>query len=244
MPERPLRVLSHVPSAILGRVSRELPSVELAQIPGEGELPPGVEGQVLLTFTWGAANMRQALARGVRWVHAFGTGVDDFPFAALEGRTLTCSRGASAIPIAEWVLAMLLAAEKRLPDAWLHEPPEHWNAADLGGLHGKTLGLIGLGGIGQAVATRALAFGLRVLALRRTVKPSPLAGVELARGPGRRPRGARLPGRRGSRAASRRPLALFASEGAALRARLVERPRLPRSAAGSVRRQPTALACR
>ena len=32
-----------------------------------------------------------------------------------------------------------------------------WNMADLGGLHGKTLGLLGIGGIGQAVATRALA---------------------------------------------------------------------------------------
>ena len=55
---------------------------------------------------------------------------------------------------------MMLAAEKRLPESWIHEPPEHWNIFDLGGLYGRTLGLLGLGGIAQATAQRALAFGM------------------------------------------------------------------------------------
>ncbi len=107
---------------------------------------------MLLTHAKGGPNLSQVVARGVSWVHAYGTGVDGFPFAALGDRVLTCSRGASAVPIAEWVLAVMLAAEKKLPESWIHEPPAHWSVAGLGGLHGRTLGLLGLGGIGEQVA--------------------------------------------------------------------------------------------
>ena len=72
----------------------------------------------------------------------------------------------------------MLAAEKQIPQAWVSEPPRRWSVGrKLGGLHDKTLGLIGVGGIGQAVAMRALAFGMRVLAHRRGSASSPLAGV-------------------------------------------------------------------
>ena len=87
--------------------------------------------------------------------------------------------GASAVPISEFVLGAMLAFEKRFPDVWLHEPPEHWNFDRLGGLSGRTLGIVGLGGIGAAVAQRALPFGMRVLAVRRTAAGSPVDGVEL-----------------------------------------------------------------
>lgn len=180
-PRPPLRVLTHIPLQLLGSVRRELPQVELVLVPMQGELPPGVSGEVLLTHAKGSPNLAGVVARGVRWVHTYGTGVNDFPFAALGERLLTCSRGASAGPIAEWVLAMLLAAEKRLPETWIHEPPAHWSIASLGGLRGRTLGLVGLGGIGSAVARLAQAFGMRVQACRRSDARSPVAGVEPVR---------------------------------------------------------------
>jgi len=176
-----VRVLTHVPIPLLGLVQRELPDVELVFVPMSGDLDPALRGDVLLTHAKGSPNLAAVVARGVRWVHAYGTGVNEFPFDALGDRVLTCSRGASAIPIAEWTLAMMLAAEKKLPESWIHAPPEHWSIASLGGLHGKTLALLGLGGIGCAVATRALAFGMRVRALRRSDAPSPVAGVEMVR---------------------------------------------------------------
>jgi phosphoglycerate dehydrogenase-like enzyme len=179
MADPELRILSHVPTGLLSRVGEAFPSVEVLQIAEEGELAPDVAGEVLLTMAWGSPNLAEVLKCGVRWVHAYGTGVDAFPFDALGGLPLTCSRGASAVPIAEWVMAMLLAAAKQLPETWVHEPPERWSIGFLGGLQGKTLGIVGIGGIGQAVATRALAFGMRVLALRRTPRPSPLPGVEI-----------------------------------------------------------------
>jgi phosphoglycerate dehydrogenase-like enzyme len=178
---RPLRVLSHLPAASVLELTGPLPAVEIVHVPTEGEPPPEARGEVLLTFAWGSPNLAQLATRGVRWIHTIGTGVDRFPLGVVGDRILTCSRGASAIPIAEWVLAMLLAFEKQLPGSWIHEPVERWNQAELGGLAGRTLGLLGLGGIGSAVAKRALPFEMRVLALRRSPGPSALAGVEMAR---------------------------------------------------------------
>jgi phosphoglycerate dehydrogenase-like enzyme len=178
--DRALRILSHVPEGLLQPVRERFPSVELQVVPEEGALPEGTEGEVLLTYTWASPNFADLVTHGVRWVHTFGTGVDVFPFEALGERSLTCSRGASAIPISEWVLAVMLAFEKQLPDTWVHEPPERWSVGlQLGGLHGRTLGLVGLGGIGTAVAARARAFGMRVLAYRRTGRPSEIDGVEV-----------------------------------------------------------------
>ena len=174
-----MRVLVHIPTDNLQWIPKTIPGVELTEIPREGEIDAGVEGEVLLTFPWGAPNMADALARGVRWIHTIGTGFDRFPMDIVGDRLLSCSRGASAVPISEWVLAMMLAFEKRLPDAWIHEAPERWNYRELGGLEGRTLCLVGIGGIGQAVARRALPFGMRVRALRRTPTPSPIAEVEV-----------------------------------------------------------------
>jgi phosphoglycerate dehydrogenase-like enzyme len=178
---RPLRVLSHLPLHLLEPVQKEFPEIELVVVPMQGEPPADAHGDILLTHAKGSPNMAQLVQRGVRWIHTYGTGIDEFPFAALGDRIFTCSRGASAVPIAEWVLAVMLAAEKRLPQSWIHEPPKHWSIASLGGLHGKQLALLGLGGIGCAIATRALAFGMRVRALRRRDAPSPVVGVELVR---------------------------------------------------------------
>jgi phosphoglycerate dehydrogenase-like enzyme len=176
-----MRVLSHLPLRLVERVTREVPGTEFVLVPEKGDPPAAVRGEVLLTWAWGSENMASLVERGVRWVHTLGTGVDAFPFEAVGDRILTCSRGASAIPIAEWTIGMMLAFEKHLPDSWVQEPPEHWSPNELGGLHGKTLGLAGLGGIGVAIARRALPFGMRVLALRRTGRTSPIEGVELAK---------------------------------------------------------------
>lgn len=178
MADRSVRILTHVPAPLLARVTERFAAAEIIAVPEQGAVAADVSGQVLLTQAWGSPNLAEVVARGVRWVHAYGTGVNEFPFAALGDRPLTCSRGASAIPISEWVLTMMLTAEKRIPEQWIRSPAD-WRITGLGGLHGKTLGLIGFGGIGQAVATRALAFGMTVRAHRRSAAASPIAGVEI-----------------------------------------------------------------
>ena len=116
--------------------------------------------------------------KGLRWVHVLGTGVDNFPLQLVRDKLVTCSRGATATPISEWVMSMMLAHEKQLPERWLSEPPESWYMADLGSLEHKTLGIVGFGTIGQALARRALAFDMKVIAKVRTHRTSPVGGVE------------------------------------------------------------------
>ena len=176
-----MKVLVQIREAVAAPVMQVFPDVELIAVPREGDPPVGVAAEVLITLPWGSPNLPQVLTRGVRWIHALGTGVDAFPFHLLTNQTLTCSRGGSAIPISEWTLAMMLAFEKRLPTAWIHSlPAGGWHRAELGTLHGKTLGLVGFGGIGSAVAQRALAFGMLVRAFRRSGAPAACPDVEIS----------------------------------------------------------------
>jgi phosphoglycerate dehydrogenase-like enzyme len=170
-----VRVLNELGHRIGDQIRAAVPDAEVVDL---GPEPPteGVTGDVLFGG-WGPHSFEYA--QRVPWVQLSGTGVDKVPPELLAGRTVTCARGASAVPIAEFVLGAMLAFEKRFPEVWLHEPPEHWNFDKLGGLHGRTVGIVGFGGIGRAVAQRALPFGMRVLAFRRTEAPSPIDGVEM-----------------------------------------------------------------
>lgn len=118
--------------------------------------------------------------RGLRWVQTRSTGVDAYPRWMFDGPIVTCGRGLHAIPIAEFVLASLLAVDKLIPSIWVGDA-EAWRRRQLqASLYGKTLGLLGFGSIGQAIAERALAFGMRVLAHRRSAAAAEMAGVVIA----------------------------------------------------------------
>jgi phosphoglycerate dehydrogenase-like enzyme len=167
-----MRLLNQLHGRATERIRAEYPDVEVVEVPLEGDVDPDLAGDALLVVPVLGQNMDKLVPR-VQWVHSFGTGVDGLPDAAFSAPVLTCSRGAGAEPISEFVLAAMLAFEKRMPDVWIHEAPEHWTFAQLGGLADRTVGLIGLGGIGEAVARRALAFRMNVLAFRRRPLPAP-----------------------------------------------------------------------
>ena len=164
-----------------GRVGSTMSSRLAALVPDASIVEWPAPGEVLLTFdgVW-RDEPGATLPEDVRWVHVLGAGVGGFPFEVLGGRPMTCSKGASAIPISEWVLAVMLAFEKRLPESFITEPPPAWNSANLGVLSGKTLGLIGVGAIGSEIARRALAFDMRLVGLRRSDRPFPFAAIEPA----------------------------------------------------------------
>jgi phosphoglycerate dehydrogenase-like enzyme len=156
-----------------------VPDAEILSYPAN-DVPDDVRADAMFSV-WQPAPIHDRLDEmGVRWMHIPGTGVDGWPRELLAGRTVTCARGVSAVPIAEYVLAAMLAFEKDMPNIFLEAKPEHWNYAQLGELSGKTVGIVGLGGIGEAVASRALAFDCRVRALRRRPEQGAPPGVELA----------------------------------------------------------------
>jgi phosphoglycerate dehydrogenase-like enzyme len=158
------------------RLQRSL-GLEANELVVLSEDDPDTQGaEVLLSGDRDRERLEKVMAPGIRWVHVLSTGVDGFPFDLVEDRVLTCSRGASALAISEFVLATMLAFEKQIPEIWITRVDD-WDDVRLGQLSGQTLGLIGIGAIGAATATRALAFGLKVVAYRRTQKPSPVSEV-------------------------------------------------------------------
>ncbi len=158
------------------RLRAEFPDVEIVDV---GDEPVTGDAEVLFGG-WDDDKVLPLIERGVRWVQLPGTGIDGVTPDVLERiPVVTCARGASAVPISEYVLAVMLAFEKGFPQHWLSEPPPHWNFQRMDTLAGKTVALVGLGGIGAAIATRAQAFGMQVRALRRTDRPSPVEGVEV-----------------------------------------------------------------
>jgi phosphoglycerate dehydrogenase-like enzyme len=159
------------------------PDVELIEFTG-GDPPSDLKADAFFGGYLGWDEIIRWLdAAGVGWVQLSGTGVDKVPAEVFDGRIVTCARGASAVPISEWVLAAILAWAKRFPETFLHEPPKYWNfpIPPLDRVEGATVALVGLGGIGEAIARRALAFGMHVRAMRRTDAPSPVDGVEIVR---------------------------------------------------------------
>jgi phosphoglycerate dehydrogenase-like enzyme len=170
-----VRVINQLGPKAAEAIKAAVPDVEVINATSESP-PPDLRADVLFGG-WGPHSLEYA--QRVGWVHLAGTGIDSYPPEFFDGRIVTNARGASAIPISEFVLAAMLAFEKKFPETWIHEPPGHWNFAPLGWLNTRTLGLVGLGGIGAAVAERALPFGMRVRALRRRPEPSPVGSVEV-----------------------------------------------------------------
>ncbi|MFN8037503.1 MAG: NAD(P)-dependent oxidoreductase [Acidimicrobiia bacterium] len=178
-----MRVLCLFGPQVAETIAAAVPAVEVVAVDARspGDLPDTVHGDVL--FGWSDSPAFPELAGRVPWIHLPGTGVDGLPPDLFEGRTVTCSRGLSAIPIAEFVVGAILAFEKRFPQVWLSEPPERWNFAEVGELAGRTVGLVGIGGIGTAIAGRLAPFGVSLRAVRRNPARGGVDGVELAAGP-------------------------------------------------------------
>jgi D-3-phosphoglycerate dehydrogenase len=103
-----------------------------------------------------------------------GAGIDTIDVAAASSRGIFVSNcpGKNSIAVAELVLALVLACDRRVPDQVADLRQGKWNKAEYSkarGLYGRTLGIVGLGQIGREVASRARAFGMRVLAWSRTL---------------------------------------------------------------------------
>ena len=166
---------------LIDQLHQLAPGIEAFILPTGANASQQYEADVLLCTAADGSVLPDLIAscRGLRWIHVLGTGIDKFPLHLSANSIVSCSRGATATPIAEWVISMMLAHEKQLPERWLSEPPKTWYMADLGCLENKTLGIIGFGAIGQAVAKRALAFDMQVIAKVRTHRQSPVEGVKL-----------------------------------------------------------------
>jgi D-3-phosphoglycerate dehydrogenase / 2-oxoglutarate reductase len=127
-----------------------------------------------------------AAAPRLRIVARAGTGVDnvDVTAASARGILVVNAPGANSISVAEHALALMLSLARSVPAADRAMKDGRWEKRKFLGteLRGKTLGVAGLGRIGQEVAQRARAFGMRVVAHDPFISAEVAAaiGVELA----------------------------------------------------------------
>lgn len=117
----------------------------------------------------------------VRWIQVYNAGVEScvaVPAVRERGLLLTNMQKVAGPVMAEHVMAMLLSFARRLPQLTEAQRTGVWRAdmEDAPGafaLTGKTMLVVGLGGIGTEVAQRASAFGMRVIATRASQRPAP-----------------------------------------------------------------------
>jgi D-2-hydroxyacid dehydrogenase (NADP+) len=112
-----------------------------------------------------------------------------FPELVESPVVVTNARGLHAVPMAEHLLGLMLSLVRKLHLARDHQRAGHWGqealwrgAPPYDELSGQTLGVVGLGAVGAALAVRAHALGMRVVAVRRRPESPLPPGVEEARG--------------------------------------------------------------
>ena len=107
--------------------------------------------------------------RSVRWIHALAAGVESLPFDLLRtsSAVVTNSRGLYADALGEFAIAAMLWFAKDLRRLTRNQDAARWEPYTVERVEGKTVGILGYGGIGHAVGRRAAALGMRVLTIRR-----------------------------------------------------------------------------
>jgi phosphoglycerate dehydrogenase-like enzyme len=108
-------------------------------------------------------------ARALRWIHTSGAGVDPilFPELVRSSVVLTNSRGIYDRAMAEYVLALMLAFAKHLPQTLDLQRKHEWLHRETECLDGRTAVIVGAGSIGREIARLLRAAGMRVLGVAR-----------------------------------------------------------------------------
>lgn len=153
------------------------PTARIVQVSVEGLADGSLDDvEVLLRGVITAEAFDRILVRAprLRWVHSASAGVERVltPLSRDRGIVITNARGVFSRPIAEYVMLMILAVSRRLPQLLELQRERTWQPLEARELRDVTVGIVGLGSIGRAVVTLATAFGCRVIALRRTPGPA------------------------------------------------------------------------
>jgi D-3-phosphoglycerate dehydrogenase len=150
-------------------IQKALPPAELCKIVGPYHAITIRSGSQITAEVLEAAKSLKVIGRP-------GVGVDNVDLAAATRRGVIVmnSPGGNLVSTAELALALLLSLARNIPAADASIKSEKWDRKSFAGveLHGKRLGVIGLGRIGREVAARGRAFGMEVEAFDPFVSPA------------------------------------------------------------------------
>jgi len=153
----------------------------LARLPAETNIAVGnsveafenLAGEATVILSWSKSGqlLRDvfAICPKVRWVHSRSAGLDTvlFPELVESPVPLTNGRGVFSQSLGEFALAAILYFAKDLRRMVRNQMAGRWEPFDIVEVTGQTVGILGYGDIGRAVATRVRPMGMRVLAVKR-----------------------------------------------------------------------------
>lgn len=127
--------------------------------------------EVILHWAGSRDLLREAFVAnpGVRWVHSRAAGLDSmlFPELVQSPVPLTNGTGVFSQSLGEFALGVILYFAKDFRRMLRNQEAGRWEQFDVEEIDGQTVGIVGYGDIGRAVATRVHPMGMRVLALKR-----------------------------------------------------------------------------
>src|SRR5712692_3869328 len=165
--------LWNAPAWFPARLRREFPPVDVVYLPDYKRVDAEIS-DAEIAITWSIRPEQIKVARKLRWIHS-PAAVHQliFPELVESGIVLTNAREVHGPVVAEHVIAQIFALAKKIPDAVRLQGKHQWGQQRMWDelprvreVAGATVGLIGLGSIGRAVAKSAKALGMRVVAVR------------------------------------------------------------------------------
>ena len=177
MGEITLLVLGKPEDPVVQRVHEVGADVHIKIARTSAELAPEcVSAPVMLNWLGGAEfNQLVAASPHLEWIHTRHAGVDAAltPSMLAHPAILTNGSGVFSPALGEFVMAGALYFAKDFARMLRSKAEKRWQPFLVEELSRQTIGIIGYGDIGQAIARRARAFGMRVLAVRRDPSPRP-----------------------------------------------------------------------
>ncbi len=159
--------------ADLARIAAAAPGARLVRVAADGTADGRLDDVEVLLCGSGldGDSLDLLLARTPRmtWIHSVSVGVERVltPVTLARGIVVTNGRGVFSRPIAEYVLMMMLSIGRRLPELIELQRERTWQPLEGAELRDATVGIVGFGSIGRAVASYATVLGARVIGLWR-----------------------------------------------------------------------------
>jgi phosphoglycerate dehydrogenase-like enzyme len=178
-----LLVLSN-PAAPYLRLLKRLPPSTVITVSNNGDyLAREAPGADVILNAFSPSDLLRVvfpLTKKLRWIHSLSAGVEKLLWPELieSPVLLTNGRGVYRRPLAEWAVGAALFFAKDFRRLVRQQESGVWEQFEVEELHGRTLSIVGYGEIGRAVAEKARAFGMEVIALRR--HPEISAGEDFA----------------------------------------------------------------
>jgi phosphoglycerate dehydrogenase-like enzyme len=156
-----------IPDAVGQEALGQLPTgVTLGLIPPDRQPPEGVlDAEFLVLRSSRDRRLLELLPdmRRLRVLQTLSAGVDWLVGHEPAGVLLCDASGSRDVPVAEWVLAVILASRKRLLELGDHQRAHQWTWGQSAELAGSTVLILGYGSIGAAVEARLAPFGVEVI---------------------------------------------------------------------------------